>query len=56
VVSAEDPACVASPKTRVSSQDDNMVCLSGRDLSEYDYISVSRDGIVPVNMKPMSMT
>jgi hypothetical protein len=34
----------------------NVTCLSGRDLSEYEYISVSRDGIVLVNVKPMNMT
>jgi hypothetical protein len=33
-----------------------MVCLSGKDLNEYDYISVSRDGLIPVSVKPTSMT
>jgi hypothetical protein len=34
-----------------------MRCLTGRDLSEYDYVSISRDGFVPISVKPTrSMT
>jgi hypothetical protein len=33
-----------------------MACLSGKDLSEYNYISVIRDGLVPVNVKLMNVT
>jgi hypothetical protein len=33
-----------------------VTCLSGRDLSEYEDISVSRDGIVLINVKPTNMT
>jgi hypothetical protein len=33
-----------------------MTSLSSRDLSEYDYISVSKDGIVPVSVKTMDIT
>jgi hypothetical protein len=29
---------------------------SGRELSEYDYISVSKDGLVPVSVKPSNMS
>jgi hypothetical protein len=54
VVSANNPVCVVAADTR--NDDGNMACLSGKDLSEYDYISVSRDRLVPVNVKPTSMT
>jgi hypothetical protein len=33
-----------------------MTSLSGRDLNEYDYISVSKDGIIPVSVKTMDIT
>jgi hypothetical protein len=28
-------------------------CLSGLDLSDYDFLSVSKDGFVPVHVKPV---
>jgi hypothetical protein len=52
VVVAEHTACVATTEAHVGSQVDNMTCLSGWDLSEYVYISVNNDGIMPVNVKP----
>jgi hypothetical protein len=34
-----------------------MRCLTGWDLTEYDYVSVSKDGLVLIGIKPMtSMT
>jgi hypothetical protein len=33
-----------------------IACVSGWDLSEYDYVSVSKDGIVPVSVKPSNMS
>jgi hypothetical protein len=29
-------------------------CLSGRDLTCYDFLSVSKEGFVPVSIKPAS--
>jgi hypothetical protein len=37
-------------------QVDEMKCLIDRDLSSYDYISVGKDGFIPVNVKPMIVT
>jgi 3,4-dihydroxy-2-butanone 4-phosphate synthase len=54
VVSADNPVCVVAADARVD--DGDMVCLSGKNLNEYDYISVSRDGLIPVSVKPTSMT
>jgi hypothetical protein len=28
-------------------------CLTGRDFSDYNYISIGRDGFIPVNVTPM---
>jgi hypothetical protein len=33
-------------------RDGEVHCLSGRDLFEYDYISIRHDRFVPVNVKP----
>jgi hypothetical protein len=34
-------------------QEGELKCLTGRDLFDYDYISIGHDGFVPVNVKPM---
>jgi hypothetical protein len=56
VVAAEDPVCVATAEPEDNSPDGGTACLSGRDLSGYDYVSVSRDGLVPISVKPTDMT
>jgi hypothetical protein len=34
-----------------------MSCLMGCDLTDYDYVSVGKDGFVPISVKPItSMT
>jgi hypothetical protein len=54
VVSVEGSTCVATANTKFDY--DDMIYLSGKDLSDYDYISVSCDGLVAINVKPTSMT
>jgi hypothetical protein len=56
VVAADEPVCVATTDAMRELQDGGTSCLSGKDLSEYDYISVSRDGLVSVNVKPTNVT
>jgi hypothetical protein len=56
VVAADEPVCVATTDAMGELQDGGTSCLSGKDLSEYDYISVSRDGLVSVNVKPTNVT
>jgi hypothetical protein len=29
----------------------SMQCLTGRDLTDYDYVSVGKEGFVPINIK-----
>jgi hypothetical protein len=36
-------------------QDGTERCLTGHDLSEFDYASLGSNGFVPVNIKPMQM-
>jgi hypothetical protein len=50
VVLAEDPVCVAVAEAPSNGGDESTSFLSGRDLSGYDYISVSKDGLIPVNV------
>jgi hypothetical protein len=52
VIKADESVCMAVTKLQEGLQEGEVKCLTGRDLSEYDYISVGRDGFVPVNVKP----
>jgi hypothetical protein len=52
VVPAEHPIGVAVTESPSEVCDEQTPCLSGRDLSSYDYISVSLDGLVLVNVNP----
>ena len=48
--------CVAVTDAQGDSQDGEVRCLSGRDLSSYDYVSVGKDGSIPVSVKPTSVS
>jgi hypothetical protein len=56
VIRADDSACVALVESPSDFQDKEVKCLMGRDLSEFDYVSVGQDGFVPISMKPMIVT
>ena len=53
IVYADDSACIALTESIVDWQHSNVTCLSGRDLSEFDFLSATRDGFVPVSLKPV---
>jgi hypothetical protein len=53
VMEAEDAACVATMDSQVDVQGGQMECLTGRDLTDYDYVSVGKYGFVPISVKPM---
>jgi hypothetical protein len=38
-------------ETQVDVQYGRMECLTGRDLTDYDYMSISKDGFVPISVK-----
>jgi hypothetical protein len=54
VVGADEAACVAVAKSQVDIQGGRMGCLTRRDLSDYDYMSVGKDGFVLICVKPMT--
>jgi hypothetical protein len=43
-------------ESQVDVQSWQLRCLTGRDLSEYEYISVSREGFILISVKPMTST
>jgi hypothetical protein len=53
VVQADEDVCIAVAESQVSIQEGNMKCLTGTDLTDYDYVSISKDGFVPISVKPM---
>jgi hypothetical protein len=52
VIEADTAMCIALMETPMEWQHGNMRCLTGRDLSGYDFISVDRDSFVPIHVKP----
>jgi hypothetical protein len=53
VVRANDSTFIALAEAPVDWQHPNATCLSGRDLSEFDFLSTTRDGFVPVSLYPI---
>jgi hypothetical protein len=51
VVQADEEVCVAVAEYQVVLGR-KMECLSGKDMTGYDYISVGKDGFVPISVKP----
>jgi hypothetical protein len=51
VIHADTSACVAMVDFSIWPYGD-VKCLSSLDLSDYDFLSVSKDGFVPVHVKP----
>ena len=56
VVEVDNSACIAVTEVSVDWQLGNMQCLTGRDLSDYDYISIGKNGFVPINVKPADVS
>jgi hypothetical protein len=53
VVQVDDSVCVAMTELQVDVQGERMECLTGRDLTEYNYVSVSKYGFMPITVKLM---
>jgi hypothetical protein len=53
VVQVDEDVWTAMTESQVDIQGGKMKCLTGRDLSGYDYISVGKDGFVPISVKPV---
>jgi hypothetical protein len=52
VVQADEEVCIVMAESQVNILGGKMECLSGKDLMGYDYISVGKDGFVPISVKP----
>jgi hypothetical protein len=48
VIQADEDVCIAVIVSQVNNQGGKMKCLTGRDLSGYNYVSVGKDGFVPM--------
>jgi hypothetical protein len=51
-VHANASAYIALADVMADWQHGSAQCLSGRDLTDYDFLSVSKEGFVPVFVKP----
>jgi hypothetical protein len=51
VMEADDVTCVAMIDVPMDMQNGNMGCLTGHDLTDYDYVSVGKDGFIPMSVK-----
>jgi hypothetical protein len=51
VVQADEEVSIAVAESQVDILGGKMECLSGKDLTGFDYISVSWDGFVPIIVK-----
>jgi hypothetical protein len=56
LVEVDDSADIAMAESQAEVQDGEVKCLTERDLSEYDYVSVGQRGFIPVNVKPMALS
>jgi hypothetical protein len=52
VVQANEEVCVAVAESQIDILGRKMECLSGKDLMGYYYISIGKDGLVPISLKP----
>jgi hypothetical protein len=50
----DDSMCVALAETQVDIQGGKTECLTGRDLTDYDFVSVGKGGFVPISVKSMT--
>jgi hypothetical protein len=49
---ADASTCVATTDSSSWSHS-NIKCLLGQDISDCDFVSVSKDGFIPVSIKPI---
>jgi hypothetical protein len=52
VVEADEEVCVSVVKSQVDILGEKMECLSSKDLTGYNYISVNKDGFILISVKP----
>jgi hypothetical protein len=52
VVQTDEEVCVAMAESQLDLLGGKMECLFGKDLMGYDYISIGKDGFIPISVKP----
>jgi hypothetical protein len=52
VVQDDEDVCITITMSQVNIQGGKMKCLTNRDLTGYNYISIGKDGFVPISVKP----
>jgi hypothetical protein len=52
VVQADEEVCITVAQSQVDILGGKMECLFGKDLTGYDYISIGKDGVVLISVKP----
>jgi hypothetical protein len=55
IIHADGTTCIAIAIAGDGWQDDNVQRLTGRILVEFDYVSVEKDGFMPINVKPVKV-
>jgi hypothetical protein len=53
VVQVDEDVCITVTESQVDIQGGKMKCLTGRDLTGYNYVSIGKDWFVPISVKPM---
>ena len=53
VIHADNSACVALADASVDWNHPDVTCLTGHDLSEFDFLSATRNGFVPISLRPI---
>ena len=49
----DNSACVAVADSHSINVHDDVKCLSSLDLTDYEYVSCSKDGFIPAVIKPI---
>jgi hypothetical protein len=52
VVQADEEVCIVVAESHVDILGRKMECLSKKDLMGYNYVTIDKDGFVPINVKP----
>ena len=53
IIHADNSACVALADASVDWNHLDVTCLTGHDLSEFDFLSATRNGFIPISLKPI---
>jgi hypothetical protein len=51
VVQADEEVCVVVAESQVNILGGKMECLFGKELMGYNYISIGKEGFVPISVK-----